>query len=263
MHIHDWKQLLSSPDPDGHIVQLYQDDEFYCEAIGHFAAEGLIRGESIILVATDPNWANISRRLEGQGFDIPALFDRGQLTLLNASETLPKFMSHGMPDGKVFKPLASQTIEKARCGGKYSRVRWWGEMVNVLYVDGNGTGSHRLEQFFDEIAHEETVAVFCSFLMDQYDPHIYDEAFANVCRTHSHVIPTRDYRSHRDAVNAAVSEVVGPIEGDLLRSLITWEGASGMPSSQELLLWVRETLPDAFPEILEKAKSYDMRQRSS
>jgi DcmR-like sensory protein len=254
----DWKDLLANPGPDGHIVQLYQDEDFYGEAISHFAAEGLIRGESIILVATSPNWLNISRRLEDKGFEIPHLFDRGQLTLLDANETLSKFMMGGMPDGKIFKPLAHDTIQKARRGGKYPRVRWWGEMVNVLYVDGNGKGSNRLEEFFDEVAHEETIAIFCSFLMDKYDPLIYDEAFRNVCRTHSHVIPTEDYVGHREAVNRAVAEVIGPIEGKSLRSLSSWSGAaSRMPSSQAMLLRVKETMPRHFSQVLESAKRYE------
>src|ERR1700710_498332 len=80
----DWKRLLAEPGPDGHIVQLYQDADFYGEAISHFAVEGLVRGESVILVATAPNWLNISRRLENKGFHPKELFDRGQLTLLDA-----------------------------------------------------------------------------------------------------------------------------------------------------------------------------------
>ena len=79
-------------------------------------------------------------------------------------------MAGNAPDGKIFKPLAKQTIERARAGGKYPRVRWWGEMVNVLYVNGNPSGSNRLEQFFDEVAHEERIAIFCSFLMDKFNP---------------------------------------------------------------------------------------------
>lgn len=258
MEHRDWKALLAEPGPDGHIVQLYQDGDFYGEAISHFAAEGLVRGESIILVATPDNWRNISDRLAGKGFDIPGLFDRGQLTLLDALDTLPKFMNGGMPDGTIFKPLARQTIEKARRDGKYPRVRWWGEMVNVLYVDGNGKASNRLEQFFDEVAHEETIAIFCSFLMDKYDPQIYDEAFSNICRTHGHLIPTVDYEVHRDAVNKAIAEVVGPIVGPVLRSLVSWRGAaSGMPSSQAMLLWVKEAMPRHFTKVLDRAKRYD------
>ena len=254
-----WRQLLAEPGENGHIVQLYQDDDFYGEAISHFAAEGLIRGESIILVATKVHWENISARLRSKGFDTDALFRDGQLTLLDADSTLPKFMVRNLPDGSIFKPLARQTIAKARADGKFRRVRWWGEMVNCLYVDGNAAGSNRLEQFFDEVAHEENIAIFCSFLMDKYDPKIYEEAFGHVCSTHSHVIPADDYARHRMTVNRAVAEVVGEIKGPLLQSLVSWKGATSlMPSSQVLLLWVRAHLPHCFEPVLARARELEL-----
>ena len=254
----EWMHLLAEPGPDGHIVQLYQDPDFYGEAISHFAAEGIRKGESIILVATRPNWQNISARLERRGLRPAELFDRGQLTLLDADETLPKFMRGNMPEGEIFKGIARQTIGRARAGGKFPRVRWWGEMVNVLYVDGNPRASNRLEELFDEVAHEEAIAIFCSFLMDKYDPSIYQNDLLNVCRTHSHVIPTHDYFAHRDAVNYAIREVIGEIKGPLHRSLIEWEGMpSLMPSSQALLMWVRDAVPHRFHQVLSRARAYE------
>jgi hypothetical protein len=65
------------------------------------------------------------------------LKEQAQLTLLDADETLPRFMLEGMPDGDVFKEIAAGVIERARAGGRYPKVRWWGEMVNVLWEQGN------------------------------------------------------------------------------------------------------------------------------
>ena len=258
-HATSWRKLLAEPGENGHIVQLYQDDDFYGEAISHFAAEGLARGESIILVATGPHWKNISARLAGKGFDLEALFRQGQLTLLDADTTLPTFMAGNLPDGDIFKPLAKQAIDKARAGGKFPRVRWWGEMVNVLYVEGNARGSNRLEEFFDEVAHEESVAIFCSFLMDKFDPDIYSEAFGDVCRTHSHVIPCDDYVRHRITINRAIAEVVGEIGAPVLQSLVVWQGASvRMPTSQALLLWLKDRMPEHFSSVLARARELDL-----
>jgi hypothetical protein len=132
-------------------------------------------------------------------------------------------------------------------------------MVNVLYVEGNPRGSDYLEELFDEVAHEENIAIFCSFLMDKFDPKIYDGAFGNVCRTHSHVIPVYDYAHHRLTVNRAVAEVVGEIKGPLLQSLVSWKGArtSLMPSSQALLMWVKEHLPKSFEPVLARARELE------
>jgi hypothetical protein len=254
-----WRQLLANPGPSGHIVQLYQDADFYGEAISHFAAEGLARGESVIIVATGPNWANISGRLASKGFSTDELFRRGQLILLDAEATLPKFLVGEMPDARTFKGLAGATIERARAGGKFPRVRWWGEMVNLLYIAGNQSGSTRLEELFDEVAHEQSIAIFCSFLMDKYDPKIYERAFGDVCRTHAYVIPAEDYATHRTVVDRAVGEVIGPIEGQLLGSLISWARgrAVGMPSSQSILLWVKNAVPAKFDEVLACARKYE------
>ena len=253
-----WRTLLAEPGENGHIVQLYQDDDFYAEAISHFAAEGLARGESIILVATAAHWKIIAARLRGKGLDPDALFRQGQLALLDADDTLPKFMAGKLPDGKIFKPLAKQTIAKARAGGKFPRVRWWGEMVNVLYVEGNERGSHRLEEFFDEVAHEENIAIFCSFLMDKFDPKIYEGPFGNVCRTHSHVIPTPDYVRYRLTINRAIADVIGPIRGPLLQSLVAWQGGRAlMPSSQALLFWLKDEMPKHFGAVLARARELE------
>lgn len=254
-----WRELLANPGPDGHIVQLYQDPDFYGEAISHFTIEGLARDESIIIVATATNWENISGRLISKGFDPTELLRRGQLTLLNADETLPKFLVGGMPDARRFKEIAAATIEQAHAGDKFSRVRWWGEMVNVLYMAGNQTGSTRLEELFDEVAHEHSIAIFCSWLMDKYDPTIYERAFGDVCRTHAHVIPAENYALHRSIVDRAVGEVIGPIEGPLLRSLVAWAHGRTflMPSSQSTLLWVRDAVPMKFDEVLACARRYE------
>jgi len=257
-----WKQLLAEPGEDGHIVQLYQDDGFFGEAVSHFAAEGLLRGESVVLVATQPHWANVSARLRAKGFDTEQLFRQGQLIRLDADATLPTLMAGQLPDETRFKPLARETIAKARAGGKYRRVRWWGEMVYLLYASGNTRASTRMDELIGEIAHEERVPVFCSFLMDKLDPAIYDEAFPAVCRTHSHVVPADDYVRHRHVVNQAIREVVGEIRGPLLQSLLAWKGEGAlMPSSQATLLWVKECIPDYFAPVLARARHIEAAAR--
>ena len=254
-----WLDLLANPGTHGHIVQLYQDDEFYGEAISHFAAEGLLKGESIIIVATAPHWENISRRLGRKGFKVADLRKRGQLTLLDADHTLPKFLVNDMPDAKTFKDLAHGVIEKARGGGKYAGVRWWGEMVNVLYVNGNQRGSTRLEELFEEVGDETPIALFCSFYMDKFDPKIYDGPIGDLCRTHSHLIPAEDYSLHKECIDRAVAEAFGKLDDKFLKILVSTKEWSvpGMPPSQALLLCLKQAAPEKFGQVLNLAKKYE------
>jgi hypothetical protein len=254
-----WKTLLADPGPEGHVVQLYQDDGFFGEAVSHFAAEGLLKEESIIIVATKPHWSNISGRLSSSGFEIEELRRRGQLIVLDADETLPKFLDNDMPDARTFKEIARATIAKARAGGRYRDVRWWGEMVNVLYIEGNRRGSNRLEELFDEVAHEESIAIFCSFLMDKYDPKIYDGPLQDVCRTHAHLIPAANYKLHRKCVDQAVTQVFKGKQSQFLEclALSNFWFCPGMPSSQALLLWLKKSLPHMADQVLHLASRYE------
>jgi len=258
-HSSEWKKLLANPGADGHIVQLYQDDEFFGEAVSEFAAGGFIKDESIIFVATAPHWDILARCLAAKGFDVAELRRRGQLTVLDAHQTLPKFMVNEMPDERVFKDIARATIEKARAGGRYPRVRWWGEMVNVLYVDGNGRASTRLEEFFDDVAHESSIPIFCSFSMDKFDPEIYDGALQNVCRTHAHLIPAENYELHRECVDRAIAEVFAGQEDSLFKGLARSKSWSvpAMPASQALLLWLKDAMPEISDRVIAQARRYE------
>ena len=62
-----WQTLLASPGPDGHVVQLYQDEGFFGEAVSHFAAQGVAQGDAVILVATQPHWDLLADCLADKG----------------------------------------------------------------------------------------------------------------------------------------------------------------------------------------------------
>jgi hypothetical protein len=255
--VQPWRELLTNLAQDDHIVQLYRDPEFYGEAISLFACSGLRKGEGVIIVATKSNWEIIRPRIEENGFSIHQLKEQGQLTLLDADETLPRFMIGGMPDGDAFKMIASGVIERARAGGRYPKVRWWGEMVNVLWVEGNVAASIRLEELFHELAQLHTIAIFCSFLMDTFDTNIYAGPIQGVCRTHSHLIPVDDYERLEAAVEQAIQEVLGPQSGIL--QVLTEANHTllpVMPRAQAVLLWLREHLPVTADKVILRTRHY-------
>lgn len=226
--------------------------------MSHYAGEGIARGEGVILFATAPRWKGICARLEEKGFDPGALSRRDQLCVISAEESLPALMKGAMPDEALFKSLAQDAIAKAGGGGKRSRVRWWGEVVNTLLAAGNARASLQLEELYADVAAETSTPFFCSYALDKFDSHTYDGAFAGLCSAHSHVIPAENYVSHRLAITRAVEDIIGVMEGTMLRSLMTWEGvACEMPTSQAMLLWVRETMPGQFDAVLARTRDIE------
>ena len=253
-----WQSVLASPPRNSHILQIYDSEDFLAAAVAHFAAEGLKAGEAVLLTGTRPHLAGIDRELESAGVDAGAAARNGQLLLSDVEESLVHVVTDGRLEPARFDEVACGTLEGVLQDPRFSGVRWWGELTNTLHHrHGNREAALQAEQLGDAAAKKYGATVFCSFMCDKYDSRGYDEILKDLCCVHSHVIPAPDYVRHRLAVNRAIAEVVGDIRGTLLQSLTSWKGlACELPSSQALLFWLRETLPDQFEAVLQRAKTY-------
>jgi hypothetical protein len=251
-----WDRLVADAAPRQHIVQLYQDDEFLSRAVCRFAGAALANGEAVILVPTLAHWNAIRPRLEAEGTDVNAARERGQLTVVDAEEFLPRFMRDAMPDSPVFLGLAAHVIDAARAGGRYQRVRWWGEMVNVLWERGNVAASMGLEDLFDKLARDHDMAIFCSFLMDNFDGDVHARMLPRLGTNHSHLIPVENYARLERAVADALRETVGPDEAFALESrvLADYQTPLDMPRAQALLLALRKVLPAVADPVLQRSR---------
>jgi len=260
-----WNGLLASAGPRDHIVQLYQDQQFLNRAVCRFAASALANGEGVILVPTAVHWEAFRPRLEAQGVDIEAAQDSGQLTVVDAEELLPQFMRDAMPDAPVFLGLASDVIAKARDNGKYPRVRWWGEMVNVLWERGDVAASMALEDQFDQLAHAHEIAIFCSFVMDNFNGEVHSRMLPRLGQNHSHLIPVEDYVRLERAVAEALRETVGSDEARILEEQLLSRYALPlqMPRSQALLLALRDALPIVADSVLTRSRTLYSALKSS
>ncbi len=251
-----WAGLLSSASPRDHIVQLYQDQQFLNRAVCRFAAAALANGEGVILVPTIAHWDAFRPRLEAEGVDVKAAQNRGQLTIVDADDLLPTFMREAMPDSPMFLGLAADVIARARKEGRYPKVRWWGEMVNILWERGDVAASMSLEDLFDQLAHEHDIAIFCSFLMDNFNGDVHARMLPRLGENHSHLIPVEDYARLERAVSEALNETVGPDESGALEDhlLARYPGTFHMPRSQALLLALRQVLPLVADDVLKRSR---------
>lgn len=250
-----WDRVVAEAAPRDHIVQLYQDQDFLNRAVCRFAGAAIANGEGIILVPTTTHWNMIRPRLEAEGVDVEAAQERGQLTVVDAGGFLPRFMRDAMPDSPIFLGLAADVIGQARAAGRYPKVRWWGEMVDVLWERGDVAASMNLEDLFDHLADRQDIAVFCSFLMDNFDGEVHTRILPRLGTNHSHLIPVEDYARLERAVADALRETVGPEEARGLeaRLLADHQQAFDMPTAQALLLALRQVLPTVADPVLQRS----------
>ena len=141
MRRESWDQVVADAAPGDHIVQLYQDQEFLNCAVCRYVGDGLANGEGIVLFPTLTHWAAFRPRLEAEGVDVHAAQERGQLTVVDADELLPRLMRGAMPDLPAFKGVIGDIFGQARAGGSYPKLRAWGELVNVLWERGDVAAS--------------------------------------------------------------------------------------------------------------------------
>jgi hypothetical protein len=256
-----WQELVASPQRPSHIVQIYDSDDFLVAGVGLFAAEGLSRGEAVLLTGTAAHLDGVRIALRSHGIDVDAALARGQLACADVHEGIVAVMQNGKVDATRFRAVAGAALAEASAAARYSGVRWWGEMSNVLHHSGDDKSALDAERLADATAREQGCTIFCSYLLDRFDRRGYDGMLREVCSCHSHVIPAEDYVRHRLAVNRAIAEVIGDIKGTLLQSLLSWQGLGcDLPSSQALLFWLRDALPERLDEVLERARSYQLQE---
>jgi hypothetical protein len=130
-------------------------------------------------------------------------------------------------------------------------------MVNVLWERGDVAASMNLEDLFDQLAHKQDIAIFCSFLMDNFNGEVHAHVLPRLGDNHSHLIPVENYARLERAVADALRETVGPDEARTLEGqlLSQYEAPLKMPRAQALLLALRQVLPTIAEPVLQRSRS--------
>src|SRR5215510_442834 len=181
----------SVPKESEHFVQFYETNAFLLDSLGDFIGLGLVSGDACVVVATDERRAGLDERLEASGLNKVASPASGQYVALDAAETLTKFMVDGSPDPGRFSEAIGGIISQAAQGNR--RVRIFGEMVALLWEDGNRDAAIRLEELWNGLQETHPFLLFCAYPMNIIGGATSAVHFSQVCTTHSRVIPAESY----------------------------------------------------------------------
>ncbi len=159
------REILSSPDPQSHIVYAYNDDSQLTEAVCLFAAAGIRKIESVLLILSDRHYHSVREFLEQDGFDLEELESTGHLLFYDARGLLSSFLFDGILDELKFKMVVGALIEKAKGGNKRRKnrqVRVFGEMVDLILKLHPKT-TERLEQLWNDVIAQHSVPLLCAY----------------------------------------------------------------------------------------------------
>ncbi|HEX2566209.1 MAG TPA: MEDS domain-containing protein [Burkholderiales bacterium] len=256
MHASHWQETLKTPAAGDHIVQVYQDEAFLCEAVAHYVGAGLKAGEAAVIIARAEHLRLFGRALGASGAAPESAAAQGRLVLLDAAETLSRFMRNGAPQREAFDACVGSLIAGLRA--KYAKVRAYGEMVDLLWQDGERDAALQLEELWNQLAHRQDFSLFCAYFMDPLDAGAYGGgALECVCRAHTHLIPARDYERFDEAVAKASEAVLDrPLSQMLLSVASMRPPKTRMPLGQATLLWLQKNMPLTAEKVLARARAY-------
>lgn len=126
-------------------------------------------------------------------FKVEELENKSQLIFLDAHKTLELFMRDGLPNGKLFKESMGQLLSKTSV--QFPLIRTYGEMVNILWGQGNKEATILLENQWNHLQQTYNFSLLCGYLMSQFENEADSQAFSEVCGCHSHVHPDESYIS--------------------------------------------------------------------
>lgn len=81
----------------------------------------------------------------------------------------------------------------ARASQRHGRIVAFGEMVSVLWADGNPTAAVELESLWNGLGRRYPLSLICGYALRDCTADHADEAFEKICSAHTHIIPAEGY----------------------------------------------------------------------
>jgi MEDS: MEthanogen/methylotroph, DcmR Sensory domain len=176
------------------VVQFYTRDSFLLDGLCEFVRCALEDGESVIVVVSQAHRDGLRQRIKAAGIGTRIASRAGRYVLLDAAETMAKFMTGNMPDRRKFESVMGMVIRRAEAAAlvKYRRVAIFGEMVALLWAEKKFDAAIRLEQLWNELAQTHFFYLRCAYPVSGFQGELKGEPYCAVCAEHSVVVPAED-----------------------------------------------------------------------
>jgi PAS domain S-box-containing protein len=179
-----------SPFQGDHVAYFYQESDSLLEALSNFIGGALGAGNAAVVIATKMHREGLQRRLIARGLDIPKASKDGRYVELDASELLSKIMVEGIPDSGRFEEIVGGAIVRTKARAKAARpeIAAFGEMVSLLWTEGEVDAAIRLEQLWNELAKKHTFSLRCAYPVANFNGENNSQPLMRVCAEHSAVV---------------------------------------------------------------------------
>lgn len=184
-----WAELLTEAEPGGHLVHLYGvDDRLLSRNASRYLAEGLRRGDGLVVIADPEHTGAIARHLvEEEPGHAREATRAGRLVYLDAGATLARLLVAGRPDEHRFRSVIGSAIEAASARSTTGAVRAFGEMVGLLWAERKYENAERLEALWDALLTQYHCSLLCAYPIDLLDFDGDPAMLYRIVSSHDHI----------------------------------------------------------------------------
>ena len=180
----DWAGLEAGD----HFVQFYQDEAAFEGTLAAYCATGLRRGETVLVIAAAARLTTLRDALCAEG-DVDGAERFGRYLPVESESLLARFMVGGMPSAERFARVLGEILEPR--GQEVRKVRVFGEMVAILWEQGECEAALRLEELWNDLIQARRLMLFCAYPQRLFGSGRLKDGggMERICRCHSHVLP--------------------------------------------------------------------------
>lgn len=175
--------------PHDHVVNFYDTDDDLVDGVSRFLGAGLSAGEAVVIIATAAHREALSAKLSAYGIDLAAARDSGRYRCHDAAETLAAFTVDGELSQDRFVDVIGGVIADAARDGRH--VRAFGEMVALLWADGNVPAALGLEAMWNDLARTVRFSLYCAYPTGIVSRGGDLAGMQQICAEHSAVVSSR------------------------------------------------------------------------
>lgn len=171
--------------PSEHIAQFYRGDAVFRDTLFQFVDRGLMKGEGVIVIATREHLRALEQSLSEFMIGMATNRLTEAYIAIDAHEALGKFMVQGLPDEGLFLEFVMDLVGRASASNR--RVRAFGEMVALLWAQGNTVATIRLEYLWNRVCKLKSLSLFCAYPRAGFAEEA-SACLAEICAAHSRII---------------------------------------------------------------------------
>lgn len=176
----------SRPLPHSHSIKFYGEPDSLFQTVAAFLGEGMTASQPAIIIATKNHVGGIVDQLQLLKFDVDDARRLGDLVILDADEMLSLFMVNNEPNAALFEHNIGGLIQQTLCNQANTIVRAYGEMVDVLWKQGQTDAAIKLEILWNKLAHAHQFELLCGYAMGSF--YKQSSQFEAVVAQHTHVL---------------------------------------------------------------------------